>query len=200
MADTRLRKTAWYGLFALVVASAPLTAVQAGEVYRLTASDVVIENPSPLFTSSAITGTLTLADSVGPGMSFGALSVIAAAFDFAGIMGGLSAIQADIAPGPVQVFGMRSVDGLSLSMLDLRFGFDPSTPGCSFFCAGQIILNSGFDPSNFIAADDLAGDTLSVIDSFTPSFALVPEPTSLLTLSAGLLALARVRRADRARH
>lgn len=163
--------------------------VQAAEVYTLVATNVVVSQPAPLFSSNIITGTLTLDDSVMPGASFGAASLLNVTLNFGGIFDGLASIKADVAPGPVQIFGTRSADGLSLSMLDFRFGFSTTTPGCSFACAGQLIINSGFDPSNFIAIDDLDGSTLSVIDSFTPSFALVattiPEPGVLGVLCVG---------------
>ena len=173
----------------------PLSLAQAVQIYRLTATSVAITAPAPLFTSNTISGTITLADGVAPGMSFGAASVLGTTLNFGGIVGTLAAIQADVAPGPVQVFGTRSADGQSFSMLDFRFGFSPATPGCGFVCAGQIIINSGFDPSNFIAIDDVAGTTLSVIDSFTPRFALIPEPLGLGVFASGLLVLLRTRRA-----
>ena len=102
-------------------------------------------------------------------------------------------MQAEIAPGPVQLFGTRSADGTTFSVFDFRFGFPTTTPGCSFVCAGDIIINSPIgpnDPSNFIALDDFdTGETLSVIDSFDPHFtavaAAVPEPAAWLFLIAG---------------
>jgi PEP-CTERM motif len=92
----------------------------------------------------------------------------------------------------VQLFGTRSADGNSLSVLDFRYGFPPSHAGCSFVCAGQIIINSPIgpnDPSNFIAIDDIDGNTLSVIESFTPHFTLlagaVPEPSTWAMMILG---------------
>lgn len=192
--------TAFLAITALAAVLARSPAAQGVEVYRLTATNVAITQPAPLFSTHLITGTLTLPDSVAPGASFGAASLLDATLNFGGIVGGLAAIKADVAPGPVQIFGTRSADGLSLSMLDFRFGFSTATPGCSLACAGQIIINSGFDPSNFIAIDDPLTNTLSSIDSFTPSFALmvIPEPTGLGVLAFGLLGLSRLRRTRRA--
>ena len=177
----------WFSFLSIAGFAHP---VQAVEIYRLTASNVSITQPAPLFSSNTITGTLVLADSVAPGMSFGAASVLAVTVNFGGITGDLASIQADIAPGPVQIFGMRSADGLSISMLDFRFGFGPTTQGCSLVCAGQIIINSGFDPSNFIAIDDPLTATFSSIDSFTPRFALVSEPGLTGMMAAAVLGLA----------
>ena len=187
-------RTALLALPALLLASAPLQAT----VFRLTATDVVISAPAPLFTSATVTGLLTLADSVRPGDSFGSGAITGLMLNFGGITGTLADITADIAPGGVQGFGTRSADGRSFSVFDLRFGFPPGVAGCSFVCAGQIIINSPIgpaDPSNFIALDDLDGTSLSVIDSFTPLFAAVPEPASWTMLIAGFgLAGAGMRR------
>jgi hypothetical protein len=158
-------------------------------VFRLTATDVMLWDPSPLFaTPTTITGTLTLDDAVRPGDSFGSGSITALTLNFGGIVGTLADIAADIVPGPVQGFGTRAADGRSFSVFDLRFGFQPGVAGCSFVCAGQIIINSPIgpnDPSNFIALDDIDGNSLSVIDSFTPQFLAVPEPASWAMLVAG---------------
>ena len=163
-------------------------------VFNLTATDVVIANPSPLFTSGLITGSLTLDNAIAPGQSFGSASVTALTLDFGGITGNLADVQAEIAPGPVQLFGTRSADGQGFSVFDFRFGFPTTTPGCSFVCAGQILINSpigGADPSNFIALDDFdTGQTLSIIDSFTPHFQVVgggvPEPATWLLAIVGM--------------
>ena len=139
-----------------------------------------------------MSGTLTLADTVLPGQSFSSNDLLGVHFNFAGITGALADIQADIAPGPVQIFGTRSIDGKSFSVFDFRFGFAPSTPGCSFVCAGQIITNSPIgpnDPSNFIALNDVEGNSLSVINSFTPQFTLsaaVPEPATWAIMLVGI--------------
>ncbi len=181
------------------VAAAALGLIAAGAaqatVFNLTATDIVFENPSPLFTTATITGALTLDDAILPGQSFGSPSVTALTLNFAGITGDLQSVRDEIAPGPVQLFGTRSADGTTFSVLDFRFGFAPYTPGCSFVCAGQILINSpigGNDPSNFIALNDFdTGDTLSVIDSFTPHFqaaggGAIPEPASWMLAITGL--------------
>lgn len=187
------------GVFAFAAACAPGWAHAA--VFILTTSNVVIDAPAPLFTSGLIGGTLTLDDAIAPGASFGASSVTGLTLNFAGIMGTLADIQADIAPGSVQLFGTRSLDGASFSVLDLRFGFPANVAGCSFVCAGQILINSpigGADTSNFIAIDDLNGASLSVISSFTPTFTMtsagVPEPAAWALMILGFGGLGAVLR------
>jgi hypothetical protein len=180
----------------LVMAAVPAQAV----VFRLTATDVMVFEPSPLFSSRTITGQLTLDESIRPGDSFGSAAITALTLNFGGIRGTLADIAADIAPESVQGFGTRSSDGRGFSVFDLRFGFQNGVPGCSFFCAGQIIINSPIGPadvSNFIAIDDVDGTTLSVIDSFTPQFGLVPEPASwgLMIVGFGLVGAAARRKA-----
>ena len=138
---------------AAIVALALPAGAQAA-IFNLTATNVVIEDPSPLFTSTSVSGTLTLSDSVLAGDSFGSDAILGLTLNFGGITGTLADIQADIAPVPVQAFGTRSADGTTFSVFDLRFGFPPSVAGCGFVCAGQIIINSPIgpnDPSNFIA-------------------------------------------------
>lgn len=174
-------------------ALAPATA--DATVFNLTATNIVFENPSPLFTTNTISGSLTLDDAILPGQSFGSASVTALFLNFGGITGTLADVQNEITPGPVQLFGTRSVDGTTFSVFDFRFGFPTTTPGCSFVCAGDIIINSPIgpnDPSNFIALDDFdTGATLSVIDSFDPHFTAVgvagavPEPAAWLLMITG---------------
>lgn len=170
----------------LVAGLAPTTA--EATIFQLTGSNLVVDQPAPLFTSNIITGTLTLADTILPGDSFGSASITALTLNFGGIMGTLADIKADVFPGDVQAFGTRSLDGQSFSVFDLRFGFAPTVAGCSFVCAGQIVINSPIgpnDPSNFIASNDIGQNTLSVIRSYTPSFGLVPEPASWAMMIAG---------------
>ena len=193
-------------LTSLLIAGLMPTVAEA-TIFQLTGSNVVIDQPAPLFTSNNVTGTLTLADTVLPGASFGSAAIIALTLNFGGITGTLADIKADIAPEDVQAFGTRSLDGKAFSVFDLRFGFGPAVAGCGFFCAGQIVLNSPIgpnDPSNFFAQNDLNGDSLSVIRSFTPNFAMVPEPASWALMIAGFgligATLRSSRRVSRERH
>ena len=167
---------------------------RSAEIYNITASNVVTDQPAPLFTTNTISGVITLGNSVAPGQAFGVSSVLGIALNFRGITGTLADIVA--ADGTVQIFGTRSANGQSFSRLDFRFDFPSTTAGCSIACSGQIII-SGTDPSNFIADDDFDATTLSVISSFTPRIQLAPEPTSLAIFCTGLLALARGRRLTR---
>ncbi len=61
------------GSLSLAVAILPTAA--AATTFRLTGSDVTIDQPAPLFTSDHVTGTLSLADSVKPGDSFGSAAI-----------------------------------------------------------------------------------------------------------------------------
>lgn len=182
----------------LKLAAATMAAVAtpgSATTFLLTSTNVDIATPSPLFTNSTIGGTFTLADSVLAGQSFGPGALLDVHLNFAGITGNYGDIQADIAPGPIQIFGTRSADGNSFSVFDFRFGFPASTSGCSFVCTGQIIINSPVgpnDPSNFVAVDDLEANSLSVINSFTPHFALVaavPEPATWAMMLVGFGAM-----------
>ena len=185
-----------FGLAAgIVVLAAGALAPAAADAttFNLTATNAVFEDPSPLFTTHTISGFITLDDSILAGQNFSSANVTALFLNFGGITGNFADVQAEIEPGPVQLFGTRSADGTTFSVFDFRFGFPTTTPGCSFVCAGDIIINSPIgpnDPSNFIALDDFdTGETLSVIDSFDPHFtavaAAVPEPAAWLLLIAG---------------
>ncbi len=161
-----------FGILGMAMATSPADATD----FVLTSSKVVIDAPAPLFTNSTVMGTLRLSDAVLPGQSFGAASITGLMFTFGGIPATLADIVAGGAPDPVQAFGTRSADGSSFSVFDLRFSLPTTVKGCSFICAGQIVINSPIgpnDPSNFIAIDDSAGTTTSVISSFTPRFAIV---------------------------
>jgi hypothetical protein len=185
-------------LAALALAAVP--ALAWATVLRLSAADIVFDPAHVLFTSATIDGALTLDDAIAPGQSFGAASITGLTLDFGGIHGDLADVQADVAPSPVQAFGTRSADGKSLSVFDLRFGFPPNVADCSLVCAGQILINSpeaNGQPSNFIAIDDANGSTLSIIDSFQPTFTLVPKPAPWAMLILGLGAVGMLMRKGR---
>jgi hypothetical protein len=187
---------------ATIAAAMSLSLLAAGaadaRVFRLIATDIVIDEPAPLFANGSIGGLLTLDDSIAPGESFGADAILGLSLSFGGISGSLADIAASAAPGGVQAFGTLSADGRSLSVFDLRFGFPDTVAGCSFVCAGQIIIDSpigGGDVSNFIAIDDLDAASLSVISSYTARFQAVPEPATWALFIAGFgLAGAALRR------
>ena len=185
-------------LAAVALATAP--ALAEATVFRLSAADIVFDPSDALFTSGAISGLLTLDNAIAPGQSFGSASITGLTLDLGGVSGDLADIRADVAPGPVQAFGTRSADGRSLSVFDLRFGFSPNVAGCSFVCAGQILIDSpeaNGQPSNFIAIDDPDATTLSIIDSFAPSFTAVPEPQSWTMTILGLGGLGLLMRGRR---
>jgi hypothetical protein len=170
------------------LAALSASSIAEAKVFKLVATDVMIEQPAPLFGSDRITGLLVLDDAIAPGQSFGSASILDLILSFRGITGTLADIQADIAPGDVQGFGTRSIDGLGFSVFDLRFGFRNGDPACSFFCVGQIVINSPIgpnDPSNFFAFDAFDDTSLSVISSYTASFQAVPEPASWALLIVG---------------
>lgn len=180
--------TGLLGLAGAAIGLAPACATD----FLLTSSNVVIDAPAPLFTTSTVTGQLSLSDGILPGQSFGSASITGATFSFGGIPATLADIVAGSAPDPVQAFGTRSADGLSFSVFDFRFSLPATVKGCSFICAGQIVINSPTgpnDPSNFIAIDDLAGDTTSIVSSFTPRFdrvaGAVPEAPAWALMIAG---------------
>ena len=186
---------------AAVAAISLAPGIATATVFRLTASQIVIDQPAPLFTSNSISGFLTLDNAILPGQSFGSSAVTGLDLSFGGISGTLADVQAAIFPGPVQVFGTRSLDGKSLSVFDFRFGFPTTVAGCSFVCAGQIIINSPIgpnDPSNFIAIDD-PNAAPSVISSFTPTFTAIPEPSSwtFMVIGLGMIGAGFRRRAGR---
>ena len=74
------------------------------------------EDPAPLFSTSTITGGITLADSVADGMSFGCPSVIGAILDFGGIRRIVADIQAEIAPSAIPPPGLGIFRTYPLSM------------------------------------------------------------------------------------
>jgi hypothetical protein len=168
------------------ILSAPVA--MAGQTYDLQATNIVIDQPAPLFTTTSVSGFITLADSVAAGAGFGLPSIADFAFDFAGII--VTLADTMLPGGDITAFGQRAADGNSLPFLDLRFDLPPTLPDCGLVCAGQIEIGT-FDPSNFVAINDLNADTLSLL-SFQA--ALVPEPWSFPLFGAGLAGLCVARR------
>lgn len=157
--------------------------------FRLAASNIEIDIPSPLFTTADVQGMLTLTDTVTPGSGFGLADIIGFSFNFAGITVTLADTQQ---PGAaLTVFGNRAADGASLSFLDLRFDLPPSAAFCSLICAGQVQIGT-FDRSNFVAIDDPDAATTSLL-MFDATLTAVPAPASLALLASALIGLGVLR-------
>ncbi|MBC8037913.1 MAG: PEP-CTERM sorting domain-containing protein [Rhizobiales bacterium] len=176
---------------ACMCAGAP---ANAGQIFNLTASNVSFDIPSPLFTSSQIDGFLVIADSIGPGDSFGAGQLEGFAFNIAGF----SFTQADLDPNfsSIDVNGQISADGLSIPFLQIGYSLDPLFPGCSFVCAGAFNI-AQFAQSNFVVADDPDATTLGLVlfdAAFDKVAVQVPEPVTLSLFAIGLVGAGALRR------
>jgi hypothetical protein len=166
-------------------------------VFELSATNIVFDNNFgsnfPPFVTNTINGTITLSNSIAPGGHFSSADVTALSLDFFGLTGTLADVQADIAPGPVQLFGTLSADGKSFSVFNFGFSFGSATPvaGCEFDCAGNIFINSppNMDSdSNFIAVDQFGNVGVA---NFTPQFtALASAVPELSTWAMMLLGFA----------
>src|SRR5271166_2018129 len=89
----------------------------AAEVdFQLVATDIVIDEPAPLFTNGTVSGVLTLADTVAPGAGFGLADITGFTFDFGGII--VTLAQTQQPGGDITAFGTRAADGASISYLD----------------------------------------------------------------------------------
>lgn len=164
----------------------------AGQIFQLSATNISFDIPSPLFTSSQITGSLVLADSVMPNGSFGAGQLQQFMFD----IGGYHFTQANLDPTfpSIDVDGRLSADGKSIPFLQIGYSLDPNFPGCSFVCAGSFNIAQSAQ-SNFVVADDPNAETLGLV-LFDASFqkVAVPEPVTISLFAVGLAGAAALRR------
>lgn len=181
------------GLMVCALLCGMTPAAQAAQIYRLVATNIAIDNPSPLFTSDTVTGSLSLADTVAPGSGFGIFDILDFHFNF----GGIAVTLADtMSPGgDITVFGQRSASGASLSFMDMRFDLPSAQADCSLICAGQIQIGT-FDQSNFVAIDDPDAATTSLL-TFDAAL-LVPEPAPVALFASALVAMAVLRRRRKA--
>jgi hypothetical protein len=171
------------GAAALAVLLGVSLPASAGVFYKLDATNVTVDTPSVLFTSSDVSGYLEIADSVGPGGFFGLSQVESFAFDIEGYH--FTKADLDPDPGLTQFFnGMLSADGNTIASLDAGYSLDPNFPGCSLVCAGAFNIG-GPDQSNFIVVDDPLFETFGDI-LFDADFERVPEPMTLALFGAGL--------------
>ena len=176
-------------LLAGVLTVGPVTMARAALLFRLNPANLVIDNPSPLFSTSAVSGTLTLQDTVAPAAGFGVSQITGFSFNFGGIV---ITLPDTAAPGgTLTAFGTRSADGLSLSFLDLRFDLSSSILPCDLICAGQIQIAT-FDRSNFVAINDANALTTSLL-TFDAALVVVPEPDvwALFGVMLGGMAMSR---------
>jgi hypothetical protein len=167
----------------------------AGIDFQLVASNIVIDEPAPLFTNGTVSGVLTLAGTVAPGAGFGLADITGFTFDFGGII--VTLAQTQQPGGDITAFGILAANGASISYLDLLYDLPSTVSSCSFDCSGQIEIDT-FDNSNFVAIDDPDAVTTSLVEFNAALVAAtgVPEPGSLtlLGVAAGGLAAARRRR------
>lgn len=192
---------------ALLIAAAAFSSLAMGPapatVFSLSATNIVFDNnfgPTfPPFVTNTISGTITLSNNIAPGGQFSSTDVTALSLDFFGLTGTLADVQADIAPGPVQLFGTVSADGRSFSVFDFGFSFGFATPvaGCEFDCVGNIFINSppNLDSdSDFIAVDQFGNIGVA---NFTPQFtalaSMVPEPSTWAMMILGFAGIVAIR-------
>ncbi len=165
-------------------------AADAARFFNLDASNIEFDIPAPLFTTSTVTGSFALDDSIAPGAGFN----LGAITDFSFNFGGLAVTLADtqLAGATITAFGTLSADGAAISALDLRFDLPTTVAFCSFICAGQIQI-AIFDRSNFVAINDDNAETLSLVQ-FDARLNAVPEPASAALFGLAMLGLAAQRR------
>ena len=163
---------------------------QAGQIFSLTAKNISFDIPSPLFTSSQISGFLVISDSVAPSGSFGASQLQQFAFNIAGY----HFTQANLDPSfsSIDVDGRISADGMSIPFLQIGYSLNPAFPGCSFVCAGSFNIAQSAQ-SNFVVADDPNADTLGLVQ-FDATFQKVPEPATVSLFAVGAFGAAAIRR------
>jgi PEP-CTERM motif len=177
------------GAAALAVLLGVSLPASAGVTYKLNATNVTVDIPTPLFTSTDVSGSVEIADSVGPGGNFFLSDIESFAFD----IGGYQFTKADLDPNPAltQFFnGMLSADGNSFASLDAGFSLDPMLPGCSLACDAGFNIGS---QSIFVVGDDPFFETFGDL-LFDVDFERVPEPMTLAVFGAGLAGALAFRR------
>jgi hypothetical protein len=186
-------RRACLALFAAGLIAAAMPSAKAGTEFRLIAQNVSFDTPAPLFTSSTVSGELTLAGTVGPGDGFGLADIQDFAFNFGGIP--VTLAETLLPGGDITAFGSVAADGASISLLDLRYDLPATVASCGLICAGQIEIGT-FDNSNFVAIDDPNAATTSLVQ-FDAALVSAPEPGSLAILGMALGSIITMRRRGR---
>lgn len=165
----------------------------AATTFQLTANNIEIDQPAPLFSTSSVMGSLTLSGTNGPNGAFGINQIEALSFNFGGIVVTLPDIEQP--GGDITAFGNIAPDGKSISAIDLRFDLPTTFGPCSLTCDGQLEIGN-FDNSNFVAINDPDTATLSFVQ-YDAALSAVPEPVTWLYLLGGLGAMGAVIRGSR---
>jgi hypothetical protein len=170
-----------------------IASASASTTFQLTANNIQIDQPAPLFTTDTVSGSLTISGTNGPGGAFGISQIEGLSFNFGGIIIALPDIEQP--GGDITAFGNISPDGKTITAIDLRFDLPTTFGPCSLTCDGQLEIGN-FDNSNFVAINDPDTETLSLVQ-YDASLSAVPEPVAWIYLMSGLGAVGatlRVRR------